>query len=411
MRRAPTRISATGMLDALQRLSEFSALQVGDLDLTYVPPGRLRALARYAAVSKAQAIERMPGDDAVDLLHQLVGTKLLRAEHTGERERLRTLDDLDASALRLRETCLIVLDRSYTDSELRAAIFTRISREQLEKDIATIGALSREDHGNYYEHLCNHYGQVRRFLPRLLREIHFEGNRAGQSVLEALEFLKRFEDSPQVTIQDAPREVLSRGWRQLVEQPDGSLDRKFYTFCVLERLHDGLHRRDIFLTPSERWADLRTKLLQGRAWEAARPSVCRTLGRQLSADREIQALAQQLDEAYRHTAAILPRHPDVRIEQLNGKDRLFLTPLDKLDEPLSLVKLREQVESLLPRVDLPDAILEIHAGTRKNRGLDWIASASVSMEGCHRDSVSGEHSRPRSASPPSRPPVFPGLLL
>jgi hypothetical protein len=167
MRRAPTRISAAGMLDALQRLSEFSALRVGYLDLTYVPPGRLRALARYAAVSKAQAIERMPGerqiatllafarvyesvarDDAVDLLQQLVGTKLLRAEHTGERERLRTLDDLDASALRLRETCLIVLDRSYTDSELRAAIFRRISREQLEEDVATIGALSRKDHGN-----------------------------------------------------------------------------------------------------------------------------------------------------------------------------------------------------------------------------------------------------------------------
>jgi uncharacterized protein (UPF0261 family) len=47
--------------------------------------------------------------------------------------------------------------------------------------------------------------------------------------------------------------------------------------------------------------------------------------------------------------------------------------------------------------------------TRKNRGLDWIASASASMEGCHRDSVSGEHNRPRSASLPSRPPVFPGL--
>jgi hypothetical protein len=28
-------------------------------------------------------------DDVVDLLHQLIGTKLLRAEHTGERERLR----------------------------------------------------------------------------------------------------------------------------------------------------------------------------------------------------------------------------------------------------------------------------------------------------------------------------------
>ena len=93
------------------------------------PPGRLRTLARYAALSKAQAIQRMPDerqiatllafarvyesvaqDDAVDLLHQFIGTKLLRAEHTGERERLRTLRDLDASALRLREICLIILD-------------------------------------------------------------------------------------------------------------------------------------------------------------------------------------------------------------------------------------------------------------------------------------------------------------
>jgi hypothetical protein len=47
--------------------------------------------------------------------------------------------------------------------------------------------------------------------------------------------------------------------------------------------------------------------------------------------------------------------------------------------------------------------------TGKNRGLDWIASASVSKEGCQLDSVWGGHSRPRSASPPSQPPVFPGL--
>ena len=46
----------------------------------------------------------------MDLLHQFIGTKLLRAEHTGERERLRTLRDLDASALRLGEIGLIILD-------------------------------------------------------------------------------------------------------------------------------------------------------------------------------------------------------------------------------------------------------------------------------------------------------------
>ena len=54
LRRAPTRISAAGMLDALDRLSEFRALRVEDLDLAQVPPGRLRTLARYAALSKAR---------------------------------------------------------------------------------------------------------------------------------------------------------------------------------------------------------------------------------------------------------------------------------------------------------------------------------------------------------------------
>jgi hypothetical protein len=86
-------------------------------------------------------------------------------------KRSRTLRDLDASALRLGEIDLIVLDPLHVNAELRTAIFARIPREQLEKDAATIATLIREDNDNYYEHLSNHCGQVRRFLPRLLKEI------------------------------------------------------------------------------------------------------------------------------------------------------------------------------------------------------------------------------------------------
>jgi hypothetical protein len=31
------------------------------------------------------------------------------------------------------------------------------------------------------------------------------------------------------------------------------------------------------------------------------------------------------------------------------------------------------------------------------------------MQGCQRESIRREHNTPRSASPPSQPPVFPGL--
>jgi hypothetical protein len=53
----------------------------------------------------------------------------------------------------------------------------------------------------------------------------------------------------------------------------------------------------------------------------------------------------------------------VRVEQMDGRDTLTVTGLDKLEEPASLMKLRDQVLARLPRVDLPEVLLEMHART------------------------------------------------
>jgi hypothetical protein len=46
----------------------------------------------------------------------------------------------------------------------------------------------------------------------------------------------------------------------------------------------------------------------------------------------------------------------------NGSD-LSVEPLDKLEEPPSLMTLRAAVEARLPRLDLPELVLEVHART------------------------------------------------
>ena len=47
LRRAPTRVSMAGLVEALQRLQEIRALGVSHIDLSAVPPVRVQALARY----------------------------------------------------------------------------------------------------------------------------------------------------------------------------------------------------------------------------------------------------------------------------------------------------------------------------------------------------------------------------
>jgi hypothetical protein len=149
LRRAPTRISSPAMVDALHRLTELRSLGVSHLELARLPPGRIKTLARYAAAAWAATIARMPAerrlatlvafahvfeavaqDDAVDLLNQLIRQCLARAENKGEQERLRTIHDLDAAAIQLKDVCKIVVDPNCTDRTLRSTIFRRVARSK-----------------------------------------------------------------------------------------------------------------------------------------------------------------------------------------------------------------------------------------------------------------------------------------
>lgn len=162
----------------------------------------------------------------------------------------------------------------------------------------------------------------------------------------------------------APLKIVNKSWVSWVVSSDGSIDRRAYTFCVLEQLLEGLRRRDLFVAKGERWSNPRAKLLQGQAWESARGSVCRTLNLNPQPKPAISTLQQQLDRAYSRTAQNLPQNSLVRIEvDKKGKESLTIRHLDKLDEPESYLKLKEKIEALLPQVDLPEVLLEIQAKT------------------------------------------------
>lgn len=380
LRKGPFRRSAPELVRALQRLEEVRNLGI-DIGVSHrIPPGRIQALSRFAAAAKAGAIQRLPEDrrlatlvafavmleatacdDALDLLDILITEIFSDATKAGEKARLRTIKDLDAAATKLGQACRLILDSGIPDADLRAAIFKGLQREDLEAALNQIDALVRPPEDMYYQELQQSWGRVRRFLPPLLKSLHFGFTPAGKPIAEALEYLAE-QDGRGRSDQTRP-EIVTRGWRRYVFDEDGTVNRKAYVFCCLDRLRSALRRRDLFLSPSIRYADARSGLLSSAAWEASRSTICRSLGHSPSADETIAGLSRQLDQTYRAVAANLPGNPAARIEASDGKDELVLTGLDKLDDPLSLVRLREAVNARLPRVDLPEILLEIAART------------------------------------------------
>ena len=382
--RSPTRVNAAGLVGALKRLGAFQALDIGGLDLAQVPASRLTALARHAAGAWAGTIARMPPDrrvatllafarvyearaqdDALDVLDQVIVALFARVEREGDRTRLGALRALDVAALLLRDVARMVRDVEIRDAEVRATIEEAIGDAAIDHAIAVVDALTRPPDDHYYDDLFTRYSTMRQFLPTLLRTVAFEGTTAARPVLDAVAYLRDIEGQKAPDMLEAPLEVVPPAWRRLVVQtaPTYRVDRKAYTFALLEQLQAALKRHDVFVTPSEKWADPRASLLQGAAWEAARPQVCRGLGHTTDATAEVDTLAQHLDARYHRTAANLARNPFVRVEQEKGRDTVVISPLEKLDEPAGLHRLRDGVNARLPRVDLSDVILEVQRWT------------------------------------------------
>jgi len=382
LRTGPTRFSAPALVAALERLLEVRKIGVGTIDLSRLPAGRVRMLARYAAGVRAHAISRMSDerriatllsfahvmeetaqDDALDVLGLLVADLSRDSANEGKKDRLNTLKSMDEAALQLCTACSVLLDFELNDADVRSTVFAALSEIELAEAISKVISIARPPDDNYYQEQLNKWRTVRRFLPTLLNTIEFRSTESAKPVLEALQFLKGIEGVSKPDMSKAPTALVKKGWTRMVFDKDGAIDRKALTFCVLDNLRDCLRSRDVFVAPSTRWADPRAKLLQGEAWISARPQVARTLNLKLTPADELAELKQELDDAYSRVAANLPNNSFVRIEQEDGKDVLVLTPLDEQDEPASLVELRTDTKALLPLADITEVLLEINART------------------------------------------------
>lgn len=407
LRSGQVRLSTAEMVRSLDRFSAVRELGAGVVDVSAVPAGRLAALARYAMAAHAPALRQMTvtrrtatllatvrhletqaADEVLYVFDMLYATKIeARAERVSVKERLGALRRLSRAATRLAAGMRVLSDLSAGTTmdlpEVWAAMEAVADRDHLVAAVETVDELvpgDEDDQGAKRAELIKRFATVRSFWPALVDSLPLGATDPGRGVLAAVRALPELFGRKKVAVAEIHEALLEGSWRRLVLQSgdieDGLVNWQAYTPAVAEGLHWALRRRDVFVIGTRRWGDPRAKLLDDEEWTAERPTVLAALLLPGEPQQHLAIVARELSDAYRGVAAHLAANDPVTIEG----GRVHVGKLAAQGEPASLVELRGLVDAMMPRVDLPELNLEVHAWTGCLDAYTHLSHANARMQ-------------------------------
>jgi TnpA family transposase len=401
LRTEPSRRTPTEFLHHLDRLEAIRAFDLCPSPPKGVPAATLERLARVARVGKPSAIaalqeprrtatvaalfhtlEATAQDDAAELAEALLTDLFKDAAAANKDKRLRTLRDLDDAARLLREMGrMVVTDDDFPLVAWREALFEKLPRADIEAAMMEVDAIAEPKDASLYSELRARWRRARRLFFNIATRIDLGSSPNGEALSDAVAYLKGVTDWSNATMRDAPTGAIPKSWRGHVLDEKGVVrDPKAYVLATIAAWRSALKRRDIFATPGIRYGDPRRGLLDGAAWQDSSAMICRALNRSLDAEAEVTGLTRLLDETYARVAARASDNSDLRIEIVEGKSEIVVTPLDRLEEPESLRALRPNVQGRMPKVGLPDVLLEIMTRTGFAQAFSHLSERQAKVD-------------------------------
>ncbi|MGW0884698.1 Tn3 family transposase [Streptomyces sp. NPDC002671] len=404
LRRSPRDISPRGVLKALERYDALKTFGGPGWDLTAVPPGRIQALVRFAKAARAQAVAELGGhrrlatlvafaavmpqvaaDEAIEVFDLVMGDLIRSSATKMTKKRLRSLKDLDAAALVLRKAWLAVCEAAADPEGDIRAMLDAMDVAPVHAAAATVKDLAQEPDDGFEQMLEARYNTIARFLPELLKQLDFQAGPDGEDVIKAVAFVKTLKGRRKpIEGWETPIKFLSAAWLRRVFPPKpapvGIVERRAYVVATTEALRSSLHRHEIYVPGLRKWGDPNARLLSTDAWKAARPRVCEELDLSTDPNAVLAGWIERLDRSHRELVDGLVANPAVRIEQHDGRDRIILTGLDRLEVPASLDELNRQVDARSPAVDLPEMVLEVNAWVPYLTDFTHVSEAESRMD-------------------------------
>lgn len=385
LRQPAVSFSAEAILQNIEKIKFLRELKVEGWNLSEISPNRLKFLSQIARKSRIRSLNELADkrrypillafakqalvditDETIELFDRCLMQSYNKAGQELDELRQKNARSTNEKIHLFYEIGSLILNDEIADNQLREKIFESVKPWNLSEAIAECPQIMRPPDDNYFDLWAEKYSYFRRFVPHFLKIIEFAGDRHHEDLRQAIELLKKInQEGKRKLPTDAPTSFISAKWKPYIKDQTGKLNLRFYELCVLWELRSALRGGHLWVTGSYRFADPETYLIPKERWQNSKPDLVELLrispiGKEVleNCRTELETLLQTADNSFNQP-------DDVRFEG----DQLIVSRLKAVEKDDRLSELEEMLAERIPKVELPDLLVEVDGWTRFSKEL------------------------------------------
>lgn len=236
--------------------------------------------------------------------------------------------------------------------------------------------LARPVSYDYLDLLDSRYNQLRRYTPILVKHLKFNStNNASKPLIEAINILNSMnENGCRKVPEDAPTDFISNRWNKCLYEKDGSVNRHYYEIATLTELKNRIRSGDVSVEGSKNYKDFEEYLIPHDEW-----STVKKTGTKLAVSLDVREYLQERIKSLNSRLKWFSKNVDILDGITIEKSKIHLDKLEK-DTPPEAVLLSQKLYKMMPRIKLPDLLLEVSKWTDFDKNFIHASSGHVAKD-------------------------------
>ncbi len=368
----PGQSSPGTFLNVIDRLNKIRELNL-DIDTQEVHPNRLKQLSRLGSKYEPYAFRRFDKNKRYallvvflnDLSERIVDfaieihDKQINTLFSKGRKQQDEIQKRNGKALNEKINHYINIGSALIKSRNEGidpydAIESVMSWNKIVQSVEEAKKLTRPKNYDYIDLLQSRYNYLRKYTPALVKHlIFYSSNSSMNTLIEAIGLLRVLNETGKRTVpEDAPIDFIPNRWDKYLYNEDGTINRRYYEIATLTELRNRIRSGDIAVEGSRNYRIFDKYLVTEEDWKVEQETT------RVAVSTSVEEYLNERMQRLNHMIDLFSKNRDKLegVSIVNNKIRL-----DKLEKetPEQAEYLSNRLYGMLPRIKLPDLLLEV----------------------------------------------------